>query len=115
MEEYGARFAHITTACVYARDGNSFIMENGITKIESYFKVIFYTDDNGNVIRLNCFLVNQYPIPDDTVSEVTLYDIDSIKNNHLLFLNSHLLDTMPIEVLDYHRVSMKQHKASRKM
>jgi len=85
MKAYCARFAHITTACVYARDGNSFIMEHAVAKIKSYFKVIFYTDDNGKVLNLNCFLVNQYPIPDNTVSEVTLYDIDSIKNNYLLF------------------------------
>jgi len=113
MEAYGARFAHITTGCIYARDGNSFIMENDIAKVESYFKVVFYADGHGKIINLNCFLVNQYPIPDDTVSEVTLYDIDSIKNNHLLFLNSHLLETIPDKVLDYHKVSMKQHKMSR--
>jgi len=111
IESFGSTFAHITTGCIYARDNHGgFIKENGVDKVESYFKVVFYTDDNGNVINLNCFHVKQYPVPDDTVSEVTLFDIDSIKNNHLLFLNSRLLETIPDEVLDYHRVSMKQHK-----
>jgi len=103
----------ITTLCAHIPLKFLITKYSPSAKIESYFKVVFYANDNGNVINLNCFHVKQYPIPDDTVSEVTLFDIDSIKNNHLLFLNSHLLEIIPDEVMNYHKVSMKQHKTSR--
>jgi DNA/RNA endonuclease G (NUC1) len=104
MEAIRATVADITTAVVYARNKDrTFVTENGITKVQTYFKVIFYKNDSGKIIDINCFKINQYPTPDVTVSQVSLYDIDSIENNHYVFLNANLLKSIDSKILNIHK------------
>jgi len=55
-----------------------------------------------DVIDIECFLIKQFPVPDDKVRKVRLYDIEALENNHVQFLNGHLLNTMNEAILSYH-------------
>jgi len=104
LRENKADFAQITTGVIFERDGDRFIYVGTNVLVEYYFKVILYTDSERNILNIGCHLMKHdiNPRSNEEVEEITLFDLESLQNNRLKFLNGDIWKRIPKSILDYH-------------